>query len=76
VGLPNLLAGKAVAPEILQNEATPERLGAAILDILENPQRQQESLAIYRSLHEQLRCNASDRAADAILDVAARTVST
>jgi len=73
VGLPNLLAGKAVAPELLQAEATPERLGAAVLDILENPQRQEESLEIYRSLHEQLRRDASARAAEAVLEVAGST---
>ncbi|CAN5849397.1 lipid-A-disaccharide synthase [soil metagenome] len=35
VGLVNLVAGERVAPELLQSEATPERLAAALLPLLE-----------------------------------------
>ncbi|MEX0907749.1 MAG: lipid-A-disaccharide synthase [Gemmatimonadota bacterium] len=35
VGLVNLVAGERVAPELLQDEATPERLAAALLPLLD-----------------------------------------
>jgi lipid-A-disaccharide synthase len=35
VGLVNLVAGERVAPELLQDDATPERLAAALLPLLE-----------------------------------------
>lgn len=34
VGLPNLLAGEEVYPELIQNDATPERLADAAMDVI------------------------------------------
>jgi lipid-A-disaccharide synthase len=39
-GLPNLIAGEAIVPELLQHAATPERLAAAALEILRSAPRQ------------------------------------
>lgn len=39
VGLPNLIAGRIVAPELLQRDARPERLAQAALSCLESPER-------------------------------------
>lgn len=53
VALANLVAGEEVVPEFLQGSATPERLAAALLPLLEDgPQRrrQQEGLARIRGL--------------------------
>ena len=36
IGLPNILAERVVAPEILQDQATPEALAAAIWELLDN----------------------------------------
>ena len=69
VSQPNLLAGRKVVPELIQGAATPERLGAELLDWLEAPTRvaalEKEVLAI----HQTLRRNASERAAEAVLKV-------
>ena len=69
VGLPNLLAGARLVPELLQDDATPERLGSALLDRLDHPERQQAVLEEFDRIHESLRNDAFDRAADAVLEV-------
>ena len=69
VGLPNLLAGRSLVPELLQDEATPERLGAALLDLLDRPERQREVLDEFDRIHRALRNDAFSKAADAVLEV-------
>lgn len=66
VALPNLLAGKPLVPELLQDDATPETLGAAVLERLENREERAHLQAEFTELHHQLRQNADERAADAI----------
>ncbi|MGE5850500.1 MAG: lipid-A-disaccharide synthase [Candidatus Methylomirabilota bacterium] len=39
IGLPNLVAGQEIVPELLQLQATPERLAAAASEILSSPER-------------------------------------
>lgn len=36
-GLPNIIAGEFVVPEILQDDATPENLAQAVLNSLNDP---------------------------------------
>jgi lipid-A-disaccharide synthase len=72
VGLPNLLAGRSLVPELLQDAATPERLGAAVLRWLENPDACAALRARFHAMHETLRHDADQRAADAVLEVAAQ----
>jgi lipid-A-disaccharide synthase len=69
VSLPNLLAGEALVPEFLQQEATPGALTAAVLEQLNSPEHSAAMVARFAELSEQLRCSASDRAADAVADV-------
>ncbi|NIM28165.1 MAG: lipid-A-disaccharide synthase [Gammaproteobacteria bacterium] len=68
-GLPNLLAGRALVPELLQDDATPAELGAALLAFLENPQLAETLREEFRRIHATLRNNADERAADAVLEV-------
>lgn len=69
VGLPNLLAGRAVVPELLQHDAEPEKLGAALLEFLENPTLAGALKEEFRRIHGILRNHADERAADAVLEV-------
>ncbi|HHH45760.1 MAG TPA: lipid-A-disaccharide synthase [Thiotrichales bacterium] len=66
--LPNLLAGRPLVPELVQDAATPGALASAMLEQLARPQ------AAYRAacdeIHARLRMNAGARAADAVLEVA------
>ena len=68
-GLPNLLAGKALVPELLQHEAEPKKLGAALLRYLENPMQAAALKEEFGRIHRVLRNSADERAADAVLEV-------
>ncbi len=70
VSLPNLLAGELLVPELLQDEATPERLALAVGDLLGSPQRRHELERRFAELGSALRLGASGVAARAVLDVA------
>jgi len=66
-GLPNIIAGEFVVPEILQGEATPENLAQAVLNSLNDPvvgRKLPERLNRMRLL---LRMNAAARASEALL---------
>lgn len=70
VGLPNLIAGREIAPELLQDELTVERLQAEIEGLLSSPARRE---AMRRDLAEVQAAlgsgDASSRAARRILDL-------
>ena len=65
---PNLLAGRQVVPEFLQQDVRPDVLGPALLAQLERSDRA-DLVATFASIHETLRRDASARAADAILEL-------
>lgn len=73
VGLPNLLAGKKLVPELLQDNATPENLSAAIMHYFEHPQETEQLRATFYQMHETLKRDASTRAADAIAKLVLQT---
>jgi lipid-A-disaccharide synthase len=64
--LPNLLADEALVAEILQEEATGENLGAAVLQLLEDQAATDAMLRRFDELAGVLRTDASERAADGI----------
>jgi lipid-A-disaccharide synthase len=66
VSLPNLLADKLLVPELLQNDATPEKLSAAVINYFENPEETQALCNTFADMHTVLKRNASERAAIAI----------
>lgn len=66
VSLPNLLANKLLVPELLQDDATPEKLSAAIINYFENPEETQALCNTFADMHGILKRNASERAARAI----------
>lgn len=72
VALPNVLSGEDLVPEFLQREATPERLGGAVLHWLEHPAEVERLTARFAALHHELRRGASERAAEAVLESACR----
>ena len=72
VALPNLLAQKGLVPELLQDDATPEALGAAVLERMENTEEREQLQQAFTELHESLRQNADERAATAISELMGR----
>lgn len=73
VGLPNLLAGKQLVPELLQDKATPEALCDAVMHYFEHPEEAQRLRETFFSMHEALGCDASARAAEVIARLINRT---
>ena len=75
IALPNLLMPAADIPELVQAEASAERLAAALGDWLDTPARVAAYRAQCADLHQTLRRGAGDAAAEAILAlIAARRV--
>jgi lipid-A-disaccharide synthase len=64
--LPNILAGEALIPELIQDEATPERMAHELQLWLASPERRAMLRQRFDALHAELRCNASERAAAAV----------
>ncbi len=66
VGLPNILAGEFVVPELLQGDATPPRLASALLEWLGSPARMAAVQETFTVLHHRLRRDTASLATDAI----------
>ncbi|HNS91508.1 lipid-A-disaccharide synthase [Thauera sp. WB-2] len=73
VGLPNILCRETIVPELLQDEATPDRLAEAVADWLRDPARRAAAENRFRELHLSLRQDTARRAAEAILPYLAST---
>lgn len=69
VGLPNILAGRFVVPEILQHFATPEALADATLKQLNDEANRATLTEIFTEMHHVLRQNTAQRASDAVAQV-------
>lgn len=67
VGLPNILAGRFVVPEFLQDEATPENLAQALGNLIEDRLVRERLTSCFTTLHLKLRQNTAEKAAAAIL---------
>jgi len=67
---PNLLARRALVPEFFQEQVRPDVLGPAVLAQLERPDRDALTQA-FEAIHVSLRRDASERAAEAVLELRA-----
>ncbi|TNV19311.1 lipid-A-disaccharide synthase [Buttiauxella sp. B2] len=70
VSLPNLLAGRELVKELLQDECEPNALAKALAPLLEDCAQSHQMHDTFRDLHQQIRCNADEQAADAVLELA------
>ena len=68
VGLPNVLAGRFVVPEILQDEATPERLAEELVKLYGDKENAEAVADAFTDIHLQLRQNTADKAARAVIE--------
>lgn len=69
VSLPNLLAGRELVKELLQDECQPEQLAAALEPLLAAGETRDRLLATFAELHHQIRWNADEKAAAAVLEL-------
>ena len=69
--IPNLLAGRPLVPEYFQEQVRAEVLGPAMLEQLERSDRS-ALVEAFGEIHHVLRRDASERAADAVLELLSR----
>jgi len=67
VGLPNILAGRYVVPEFLQDAATPENLAQALGNLLVDRQARAAITRVFAGIHRLLRQDTAQKAAAAVL---------
>ncbi|HEX8962084.1 MAG TPA: lipid-A-disaccharide synthase, partial [Rhodocyclaceae bacterium] len=67
VGLPNILAGRFVVPEFLQDDATPDNLAQALANLVLDRTVCARLGAVFDGIHGELRQGTAERAAAAIL---------
>ncbi len=70
IALANLLAGRELAPEFIQDRCRAELLAPALLHWLDHPAQVADIQAIYRQIHRELRVDAA--AAAAVVDLMQR----
>jgi lipid-A-disaccharide synthase len=68
IGLVNVIAGRQVAPEILQYDANPRRLADVILSIISSEERMEEQVRELRLLKRTLGSPGASRRAAQIID--------
>lgn len=67
VGLPNILNGDWLVPELLQEEATAENAAQAVVNLLRDPALRERLDERFASIHAELRRDAAAQAAHALL---------
>jgi lipid-A-disaccharide synthase len=66
VGLPNVLAGRFVVPELLQDDATVENLAQAVLNLYDDTVTRHRLETLFAGFAESLRADTGELAADAV----------
>lgn len=67
VGLPNILANSFVVPELLQNDATPEKLTEKMNEMLKDKDNLQHIKQTFTEMHRTLKQNSSKKSAEVVL---------
>ncbi|UPK80431.1 lipid-A-disaccharide synthase [Proteus vulgaris] len=70
VSLPNLLAGREIIKELLQEECEPRALAEQLLPLLTDEEKVHQLKEVFSQLHSAIRCNADEQAANAVLELA------
>ncbi len=67
VGLPNILAGKFLVPELLQDKATPQNLADTVMRLLNDAEYLKEIKQEFTTIHQTLKQNSTKKAAETVL---------
>lgn len=62
IALPNIIANRSVVPELLQSDATPEALVAALSSLFNDASARQAQLSWFEQMHQQLKRDAAQTA--------------
>ncbi|ROO32257.1 lipid-A-disaccharide synthase [Salinisphaera orenii] len=69
VSMPNLLAGRALVPEFLQQEASPDFMGPWLYRLLHAETARRRQIDAFDGIHARLALDADARAARAVVDL-------
>jgi len=70
IGMPNIIAGKEIAPEFIQYDAQPEQISSRVIDFLEHPEKLELVRAELQEVRKRLGGEgAVKRTAQLVLDV-------
>ncbi len=67
--LPNLLTESPLIPEFIQDDAEPERIAAAVIELLDDPAQRQMIASRFAKLRDELALSTNQRAADAVIEL-------
>lgn len=67
VGLPNILTEQFVVPELLQDNATPQKIADTAIKLMGNKSELEQIKTTFTNMHQQLRQNTSEKAAQVIM---------
>ncbi len=70
IAMANLLAGKRLVPEFLQEEATPENLGKALIELFEDRDLAESIVHEFQQIHRNMSLGADRLAAQAVIELA------
>lgn len=70
--VPNILAGERIAPECLQDDATPEKVASALLALLTDKDARARMQTRFDAIRAALRQNTAEKATAAIMPLLAR----
>jgi lipid-A-disaccharide synthase len=68
-GLPNILAGRFVVPELIQEHATAENLSQAVANLIGDAPVRRELGELFARMHDELRQGSAERTSMAVLEV-------
>jgi lipid-A-disaccharide synthase len=66
IGLPNLIAGERIVPELIQAEVTPDIIAEHVLQYLQHPEKIEALRARFESLHQRLKMDSANQAVEAM----------
>ncbi len=68
-GLPNILAGRFVVPELIQEQATAENLAQALANLIDDLPVRRSLAEVFSRMHHDLRQGSAERTSSAVLEV-------
>lgn len=68
IGLPNVLAQESLVPELIQTDASPHNIARVLEQLMHNEPLQNRQLADFKKQYAVLKQNASELAADAVVE--------
>ncbi|MFP3014121.1 MAG: lipid-A-disaccharide synthase [Arsenophonus sp.] len=69
ISLPNLLIGKELVEEFIQKDCHPKQLYSSLKSLLINEKKSEQIKQAFLKLHESIRCNADQQAAESVLEL-------